>query len=298
MKDIHEGTPLEQIHDPVIESYGVELFIKRDDLIHPAISGNKWRKLKYNIEEAKRQKKRKLLTFGGAYSNHIYAVAYAGKRFGFETVGIIRGEEHLPLNATLTYAKSVGMELLYMDRATFRKHDNEEIIEELKQQLGDFYLVPMGGTNRFAIPGCMEIVKEVNAVTEEYDYICSACGTGGTLAGIIVGMNNNKKVIGFPALKGADFLSDDINTLLHESEVDKAFNNWELNLDYHFGGYAKKKPELMSFIKGFQERTGVELEFIYTGKMMFGIYDLIQNGFFKRGEKVIAVHTGGLQVNH
>lgn len=295
---IKENTPLQEINDPVIEKYGVRLFIKRDDLIHPAISGNKWRKLKYNIAEAKRQRKTKLLTFGGAYSNHIYGVAEAGRLYDFETIGVIRGEEHLPLNPTLSFASSVGMQFHYMDRTTFRQKDNPEILEQMKRLYGDFYLVPMGGTNVFAIGGCMEVVKELHEQKVEADYICTAVGTGGTIGGLIAGVQGSpEKVIGFPALKGADFLYEDIKKLLSQYKPDVVFENWDLNLNYHFGGYAKKKPELLAFMEGFTQRTAIPLEFIYTGKMMFGIYDMIQKGEFERGETVVALHTGGLQVN-
>ncbi|GAA4830294.1 1-aminocyclopropane-1-carboxylate deaminase/D-cysteine desulfhydrase [Algivirga pacifica] len=298
MKQPIENTPLEEIKDPVITDYGIRLFIKRDDLTHPAISGNKWRKLKYNLQQAKKEGHKTLLTFGGAYSNHIYAVAAAGLWMDFETIGVIRGEEHLPLNPTLSFAKEAGMKLVYMDRTTFRTHESPEVLQSLKEEWGDFYTVPMGGSNVFALPGCQEIVKEIEAEPLTFDYICCACGTGGTLAGILSGLKDGQQAIGFPALKGGEFLYDDIHKLLEEASVDVPSSQWTLNCDYHFGGYAKKKPELLAFMEAFEERNQIPLEFIYTGKMMYGVYDLIQKGYFPEGSQIVVVHTGGLQIKN
>ena len=284
-------TIIQKIEDPILASFGVNLYLKREDLIHPFISGNKWRKLKYNLLEAQKQGKKTLLTFGGAYSNHIYAVATAGEKFGFKTIGIIRGEEHLPLNSTLESATANKMKLHYWDRTTYRDKKNPEHLQKLQDQFGNFYLVPEGGSNALAVKGCTEIVSEINI---HFNYLCSASGTGGTLAGLIAGLNGAKKVIGFPALKGASFLVDEINELL-QSYNGKKYENWKLQLDYHFGGYAKSKPELLEFIEGFQNRNNIPIERIYTGKMLFGIYDLIKKGFFKKGETILAIHTGGLR---
>lgn len=285
------------LNDPMIADHGVSLYVKRDDLTHTQVSGNKWRKLKYNLQQAKTLGLPTLLTFGGAYSNHIHAVAMAGQLFGFRTVGVIRGEEHLPLNPTLSFARSCGMELHYLDRATFRLKDDPEVRYQLQQALeeryGPFYWVPMGGTNTFALPGVAEVIGQLEGL--HFDYLCTACGTGGTLAGLVSGDRGKHQLLGFPALKGADFLYDDIRHLL--AEAGHAYDNWALQLDYHFGGYAKHTPELLDFIRGVRERTGLPLEPIYTGKMCYGVYDLIRQGFFKRGETVVLLHTGGLQVN-
>ncbi len=263
--------------------------IKREDLNHPVISGNKWRKLKYNLQEAKKLGHRKLLTFGGAYSNHIYATAGAGKEFDFETIGVIRGEEHLPLNPTLSFAKEAGMHLHYMDRTTYRRKSEPEVIKLLKQQYGDFYLIPDGGTNALAIEGCQEIVEEINV---DYDYLCCPVGTGGTIAGLISGLKGRSNVIGFSSLKG-DFLKDEVADLLQQANY--SYNNWSINVDYHFGGYAKTKPALLNFMKTFEAQHQIPLDPVYTAKMMFGIYDLIRSDYFPKGAKVLAVHTGGLQ---
>ena len=255
------------------------------------MSGNKWHKLKYNIQEAKKQGKDTLLTFGGAYSNHIYAVAAAGKIFNYKSIGIIRGEEHLPLNPTLTFAKEKGMELHYLDRTSYRKKNSPEIINHLQNMFGDFYLVPEGGTNKLAVKGCSEIISKINI---DFDYICCPCGTGGTLAGLISGLNEDKSALGFAVLKGASFLKENVSSLL-KNLGDSAPLNWDINLDYHFGGYARMNSVLLDFVNRFTSHTKIPIEPIYTGKMLFGIYDLASKGFFKEGSQIIALHTGGLQ---
>lgn len=282
-------TPIIQIHDPRLAKKGVELLIKREDLNHPVISGNKWRKLKYNLEEAKKLGHNWLLTFGGAYSNHIYATAGAGKEFGFETIGVIRGEEHLPLNPTLSFAKTAGMQLHYIDRTSYRRKSESDTIKLLKQQYGDFYLIPEGGTNELAIRGCEEIVTEIDT---DFDYLCCPVGTGGTVAGLISGLQGRSNVIGFSSLKG-DFLQKEVALLLKQSG--KHFANWSINTDYHFGGYAKTKPGLIDFMKNFEQQHHIPLDPVYTAKMLFGIYELIETGVFPAGTRIVAVHTGGLQ---
>jgi 1-aminocyclopropane-1-carboxylate deaminase len=265
----------------------ITLHIKREDLIHPFISGNKFRKLKYNLLQAKAEKKSKLLTFGGAFSNHIAAVAYAGKENNLETIGIIRGEElesKISENPTLTFAQNCGMKFEFVSREDYKTKATNTFIEDLKGRYGDFYLVPEGGTNSYAVKGCEEILTD-----EDYDFthICCAIGTGGTISGLINSAKAHQKIIGFPALKG-DFLSDDIRKFATNS-------NWEVQLDYHFGGYAKINEELIRFINDFYKQTNIPLDPIYTGKMMFGILDLINKGYFPKGAKIIAIHTGGLQ---
>lgn len=265
----------------------ITLHIKREDLIHPFISGNKFRKLKYNLLQAKGEKKSKLLTFGGAFSNHIAAVAYAGKENNFETIGIIRGEElasKISENPTLTFAQNCGMKFEFVTREVYKIKATKTFIENLEERHGDFYLVPEGGTNSHAVKGCEEILTE-----EDYDFthICCAIGTGGTISGLINSAKSNQKIIGFPALKG-DFLSDDIRKFATNS-------NWELQLDYHFGGYAKINEELIRFINDFYKQTNIPLDPVYTGKMMFGIVDLINEGYFPKRSKILAIHTGGLQ---
>ncbi|MBD0404812.1 1-aminocyclopropane-1-carboxylate deaminase/D-cysteine desulfhydrase [Flammeovirga sp. EKP202] len=289
-----ENTPLQELTDSIFSENGVRFFVKRDDLTHPEVSGNKWRKLKYNLLQAKADGYQKILTFGGAYSSHIHAFAAAGKLYGLDTVGVIRGEEHLPLNPTLDFATKQGMELTYLDRTSFRNY--KEHIPKLREQLGEFYMAPMGGSNTLALKGVGELGEELNEVLEAGDYVCAACGTGGTLAGLIASLRSDVNVIGFPALKGGAFLYDDINEFLEGLDT-SSFPQWILNTDYHFGGYAKKKPELMAFIDQFHQKYNIELERIYTGKMLYGVMDLLQTGYFKKDQKIIALHSGGLQIN-
>ena len=273
-----------------LEPYDVRLFIKREDLIHPVISGNKWRKLKYNLLEAKSSGFKTLLTFGGAYSNHIHATAGAARQFGFRSIGIIRGEEHLPLNPTLKEASDMGMELYYMDRATYRNKHTEAVVNDLNDLFGEFYLVPEGGTNQLALKGTSEIVENIQ---EDYDYFMASCGTGGTLAGIISGLKGKGTVLGFSALKG-DFLNAEIRHLLNKSGSIVP-DNWSLNTDYHFDGYAKYNMKLVSFMNEFSQQNKIQLDPIYTGKMMYGIIDLIKQDYFPSNTRILAIHTGGLQ---
>lgn len=274
----------------------VEIFIKREDLLHPHISGNKFRKLKYNLQEARKQKKKKILTFGGAFSNHISATAAAGMEFGFSTVGVIRGEElgkdlkkTLSENPTLQFAASCGMELFFISRERYRElsrdfQNPKMILEELQEKFGDFYLLPEGGTNKLAIKGCEEILSQKD---QSFDYICCPVGTGGTMSGIINASSNHQKVLGFSALKG-DFLKEEI-------QKNTSHKNWEIIPDFHFGGYAKVNKNLINFINTFKKEYGVSLDPIYTGKMMFGIFDLLEKGYFGKHSDILAIHTGGLQ---
>ncbi|MFV8364509.1 1-aminocyclopropane-1-carboxylate deaminase/D-cysteine desulfhydrase [Flavobacterium sp. ZT3P35] len=265
----------------------ISVAIKREDLIHPFVSGNKFRKLKYNLLEAKKEKYETLLTFGGAFSNHIAAVAYAGKENGFKTIGIIRGEElqdKITENPTLLFAQNCGMQFEFISREEYRSKNETSFFENLKQQFGAFYLIPEGGTNALAIMGCQEILTPEDA---EFDYICCSIGTGGTISGIINSVLPHQKVLGFPALKG-DFLKDEIRNFVHN-------DNWELMNEYHFGGYAKVNPVLIEFINQFYAENKIPLDPIYTGKMVFGVLDLIQKNYFRAGSKILLIHTGGLQ---
>ena len=288
---ISSPTPLKKTDNPFLKDYGINLFVKLEYLNNPLLSGNKWHKLKYNLLAAKEDGKDTLLTFGGAFSNHIYATAAAGKLFHFKTIGIIRGEEHLPLNPTLTFAKNAGMEIHYVDRITYRNKTDSDSIISLKKKFGDFYLIPEGGTNKLAVKGVSELIKSIDL---DFDFICTACGTGGTLAGLAAGLKGEQYALGFSVLKGASFLSGSVQNLLNNN-ANQQFNNWRIILDYHFGGYAKISKELISFIDEFEKENDIPIEPIYTGKMFYGIYDLIRKGFFKKGQTIIALHTGGLQ---
>lgn len=287
-----KGAIIQQVIMPD-ENTDIKVFIKREDLLHAEISGNKWRKLKYNLIYAKENNYDTLLTFGGAYSNHIYAVASAGKNFGFNTIGIIRGEEHLPLNPTLQFAVNCGMKLHYLNRTTYKNRDDENFRNKLAVAFGNPYVVPEGGTNLLAMRGVEEMTAEINF---DFDYICVANGTGGTIAGIISYLKGSKYVLGFPSLKGGEFLYSVINNLV-KNYTGYVFNNYKLITDYHFGGYAKINYELISFINKFLEINNITLDPIYTGKMFYGINSLIKNNYFKKGTKILAIHTGGLQGN-
>lgn len=265
----------------------ISLTIKREDLIHPFVSGNKFRKLKYNLLQAKAENKDTLLTFGGAFSNHIAAVAYAGKEQGFKTIGVIRGDElwdKIEENPTLKFAQENGMQFEFVSREDYRLKNEESFIQKLKDKFGDFYLVPEGGTNELAVKGCEEILTEEDSV---FNYVCCAVGTGGTISGLINSSLRNQKILGFPALKG-DFLTDEIRIFANK-------DNWNLISDYHFGGYGKINLELIEFINAFFEKTKVPLDPIYTGKMVFGVIDLIGKNFFPPHSKILLIHTGGLQ---
>lgn len=300
MNNINENNiPLVQVFEEFLIEKNIKLYVLREDLIHPEISGNKWRKLKYNVQEVKNQGFSKLITYGGAYSNHIAATAAAGRDYGIETIGIIRGEETLPLNTTLQIAANNGMKFKYVARSFYRDHKYQPtFLEELKQEFGNFYLVPEGGSNAFAVKGCTEIK---NNITVDFDVITCANGTGGTIAGIIASLDNSKTIVGFPALKGGEFLVNDIQRLLNEYSIqfEKEIqnNNWKLNTDYHFGGYGKINQELVDFVNEFKQKHHIPLDLIYTGKMMFGIYQLIKMTNQFNGKKIVVVHTGGLQGN-
>ncbi|MDC9722903.1 MAG: pyridoxal-phosphate dependent enzyme [Urechidicola sp.] len=288
---------LQKVSFSGINRKDIQLFIKREDLIHPEISGNKFRKLKYNLKQAQLENKNTLLTFGGAFSNHISATAFAGKLHGFKTIGVIRGDElgddlekTLQSNPTLRFAHECGMQFKFVSRTDYRKKASQEFIEQLKDVpiaigMDDFYLVPEGGTNDLAIKGCEEILSEE---TENFDTICLAVGTGGTISGIINSAKPHQQVLGFPALKG-DFLNDEINKYVHQTE------NWKLISEYHFGGYAKTSNELITFINQFKKETSIPLDPVYTGKLLFGLVDLINRDYFDEGAKILAIHTGGLQ---
>jgi len=278
------------VRGAALDKSGVRIIIKREDQNHPFISGNKWWKLKYNLEEAARQNKKTLLTFGGAYSNHLYATAAAAHELGFKSIGIVRGEEVLPLNNTLKFARENGMSLHYISREDYRVKSQPEFIHQLQKQFGDFYLIPEGGTNELAVKGCAEFAETFSS--QSFDYVCLPVGTGGTMAGIITGLKGRKEIIGFPVLKNGEFLIDDIKSLLPPSNIN---TNWRLITDYHFGGYAKTTPALMEFIRLFERDHNIPLDQVYTGKMMWGIFDLIKKNYFKKGSTILAIHTGGLQ---
>jgi len=265
----------------------VELTIKREDKIHADISGNKYRKLKYNLISAKENDFDTLLTFGGAFSNHIAATASAGAEFGFKTIGIIRGNElkdKILDNPTLKFAQKCGMKFKFVTRELYRNKTDSKFLNDLKKEFGNIYFLPEGGTNELAIKGCEEILTDIDDL---YNFVCVAVGTGGTISGLINSSGTHQRILGFPALKG-DFLSKEISLLSSK-------DNWSLIPEYHFGGYGKINSALITFINQFKQETKIPLDPIYTGKMLFGIVDLIKKGYFLKGSKILVIHTGGLQ---
>lgn len=276
-----------QTHYLPIQKNGITVAIRREDLIHSFISGNKYRKLKYNLLQAKAENQTTLLTFGGAFSNHIAAVAFAGKEHNFKTIGIIRGDElreKIQENPTLRYAQENGMQFEFISRNDYSNKENPEFIGQLKQQFGSFYLIPEGGTNDLAVKGCEEILTQEDS---QFDYVCCAVGTGGTISGLINASLPHQKVLGFPALKG-DFLREEICKFAKTG-------NWKLISEYHFGGYGKIDLELVNFINNFSQSNNIPLDPVYTSKMAFGVLDLIAKDYFPSNSKILLIHTGGLQ---
>lgn len=283
--------PNQKILLPDLEEHQVTLYLKREDLIHPFISGNKFRKLKYNLITAKQQDFTQVLTFGGAFSNHIVATAVAAKKMNLKSIGVIRGDElgdqfkeTLATNTSLRRAYENGMHFEFVSREEYRTKSTIEYTELLKQKYGEFYLIPEGGTNQLAVKGCREMLTQDD---NEFDMICCPIGTGGTIAGLINQSKAHQTIIGFPALKG-NFLNQEI-----EKYVTK--KNWNIFEDYHFGGYAKYTSDFINFLNKFTRETHIQLDPIYTGKMIYGILDLVKKGYFPRGTKLLAIHTGGLQ---
>ena len=280
-----DPTKIEEVFLPSVIKCDVRLFIKRDDLIHPFVSGNKWRKLKYNLIEAKKRGFSQVLTFGGAFSNHIYSSAYAIEEAGMSSIGVIRGEELNTSNFTLNFASSHGMKFHFLDRSSYRNKYSFDVLSELKSIYGDFFLIPEGGSNEFAVEGVGEMLDEL---TDDYSHICCACGTGGTLAGI-ANKSTSQLIIGFPVLKNGEFLKADIDNLIDKD------TDYHLACGYHFGGYAKINRDLVIFMDDFYAATNIQLDPVYTAKMMYGVIKEIENGNIPSGSRVLAIHTGGLQ---
>lgn len=284
--------PIQSLDHPLLASKNIELAVMRLDLVHPGVSGNKFFKLKYNLEQARKEGKDTLLTFGGAYSNHIFATAQAAKTEGFQSIGIIRGERTELLNPTLTHAESSGMKLHFVDRETYRKKSDPGFINELSDLFGGFYLIPEGGTNELAIKGTREIIGEDES---QFSHFAVSIGTGGTFAGLAASISSTQKIIGFSSLKG-EFIHSEMEMLLSDHQIFSG-GSYQINSENHFGGYAKYTQELIAFIREFYENFGIALDPIYTGKMAFGIWDLIKKDFFLPQSNILMIHTGGLQGN-
>ncbi|MDN5287639.1 MAG: pyridoxal-phosphate dependent enzyme [Mucilaginibacter sp.] len=282
--DLEIFSPVQRINNPLFDEHGVKVFLKRDDLIHPMISGNKWRKLKYLLKNAQAQHKNHLVTFGGAYSNHLLATAAAAAKFGFRATGIVRGET--VDNDTLFLCKLHGMQLLFTDRDSYR--DKPELFAQYFGNNKDAFFIDEGGASAEGAQGCSELIDEL---TETYDHIFCACGTGTTAAGIINGLTKNQLKTRFnavPVFKNGGFIKEEIDRFL----INPA--NFDLHTDYHFGGYGKANDELIIFIKQFVASTGIVIEPVYTGKMMYALYNLIAQDHFKPDSNILAIHSGGI----
>jgi 1-aminocyclopropane-1-carboxylate deaminase len=286
-------SPVLEIPSKEAKNAGVRLLVKSEYLNHPFVSGNKWWKLKYNLEEARKSGNRTLLTFGGAYSNHIYATAAAAKELGLKSIGVIRGEKVLPLNSTLTFAGECGMRMHFVSREEYRKKLERSFVERMREKFGDFYLIPEGGSNTLAVKGCAEFAREKLSSTE-FDYLCLPVGTGGTMAGIIAGLEGKKNIIGFSVLKNGSFLIDEVRKLQWEYSA-RDYPNWTLQADYHFGGYAKQTPALNEFILNMEDQHHLSLDPIYNAKTVAGVFDLIERSYFSKGSTILILHTGGLR---
>ncbi len=290
-----EYTPLP---NKVCSERNIRIDVKRIDLLHPLVNGNKWFKLKYNIERALASDHKTLMTFGGAWSNHIHATAAAGALSGMRTIGIIRGEEPKEYSNTLQFAKEKGMELQFVSRLDYEERNTEEFKAWLHDQYGSFHLVPEGGSNYYGVNGCMEILSESDIQT--YSHVACACGTGATLAGMMLSAKNNLQFIGFSALKGGDFLHDEvikhIEYFLMDRELAEEYREqFTIDSEHHFGGYGKWNDELIAFIQQIEKDHRIPLDQVYTGKALFGLLQRIEKGMLTEGSKVLFVHSGGLQ---
>ncbi|WP_329401647.1 1-aminocyclopropane-1-carboxylate deaminase/D-cysteine desulfhydrase [Streptomyces melanogenes] len=280
-------SPLQPVEDERFTRHGVRLLLKRDDLIHPALPGNKWRKLALNLRAAAG---RPVLTFGGAYSNHLRATAAAGRLLGFPTVGVVRGDELAgrPLNPSLARCAADGMRLHFVDRATYRRKAEPEVLAALRERFGeDAYVVPEGGSNSLAVRGCTDLGRELHGLA---DVVAVACGTGGTLAGLAAGLAPGQRALGFPVLRGG-FLAHEIRELQHGT-FGAAGDNWSLDERFHCGGYARTTPELDAFADDFEARHQLPVERLYVAKMLYGLLTLAEEGAFPEGTAVAAVVTG------
>lgn len=301
LTDLIDGqiTPLQKIDHPLFSRHDVELFIKREDLVHPQISGNKWYKLKHNLLHAKAQGFTRLVSFGGAFSNHLHALAFAGHYFGFETIGFVRGELSEPLNPTLADAVGWGMKLHSLSRSEYLRRHEADFVQQLVDPLQRCFVIPEGGANEWALAGCADIVTGISQQLPDYDYVCVPCGTGATLAGIVAALEASERAgkvttLGFSALKGNKSLAGEVSTMLTGFSTAE-ISNWQIIDEFHGGGFAKITPELVAFMQQWHQQTGIALEPLYTGKMLLGLCELVERGFFAAGSKIVAVHTGGMQ---
>lgn len=287
-----QSIPCDLLSHPLLDQKQVEVQVLRLDQVHPEVSGNKFYKLQYNLQQALSQNYHQVLTFGGAYSNHIYATAAAAKEVGLASIGIIRGELLDVQNPTLAFARAAGMTLLGISREHYREKNQAEFLENLRKQFGDFYLIPEGGTNALAIQGTREILIGSHS---EFSHVLTPIGTGGTFAGIAASLLSHQKLLGISALKG-EGIREEMTDLLNAEGIQSP-GILEVFTQYHQGGYAKWTTKLIDFIHWFWDAFGIPLDPIYTGKMAFACWDLLQQNYFPPGSRILLIHTGGLQGN-
>jgi len=299
-------SPLQPLNHPLFDKHSVKVEIKRDDIIHPIISGNKWRKLKYNLAHVESQPQLKgAISFGGSYSNHIHAFAYACFKSNIPCIGIIRGEAQYANNFTLSCAKRWGMKLHFVDRKTYKRRSDADYLDTLQQQFPDYFIIPEGGSNALALQGVSEVITELNQQTQ-FDTLITPVGSGGTLAGLVKRNNESNntneahKLIGISVLKGAEYLTQEVEDLINKDEkltnqVRKQACEWEILHQFHRGGYAKFSQDDASRILALNKTFGIDFEPVYSGKMLLAFFDLLEQGYFKPNERIILLHTGGLQ---
>jgi len=282
---------LEIISHPLFEKHQLIVSIKRDDNIHPIISGNKWRKLKFNLHFAKANNYAGIISFGGSFSNHIHALAFACQQQKLKSIGIIRGESAYESNYTLSMAQQWGMKLSFVDRKTYRLRDDANYLNDLQRKYPDYLIVPEGGSNKLALAGVGEVITELNQQCE-FDTLLTPVGSGGTLAGLIQADKNQHKLLGISVLKEDGYLAEQVIDLLGNGSH---FDNWKILSEFHRGGYAKFNKEDEQRITNFNLQTGYVFEPVYSGKMILAFLDLIERNYFSKGERIVLLHTGGLQ---
>jgi 1-aminocyclopropane-1-carboxylate deaminase len=285
---LYRPTPIVQLRLPSLRQMDVSLFVKREDQNHPTVSGNKWWKLKHNLEAATRQQAGTILSFGGAYSNHIYALAAATAELGLKSIGIIRGEQPAQLSPTLQFAEAQGMRLHFLSREAYRQKSSEELINTMRQEWGAFFYVPEGGSNLLGVRGAadwaMQLQKEV-----DFDFVCLPVGSGGTLAGISQQLSTTRQAVGYAVLKNAGFLFREVQ------QLGGAMDRLRLSTDFHGGGYARASESLLHFIEKMEKDYQLPLDPVYTAKALYGVLEEVKQGLFPRGSTILFLHTGGLQ---
>ncbi|MCI5105697.1 MAG: pyridoxal-phosphate dependent enzyme [Pseudomonadales bacterium] len=278
-----------------LRAAGVQLKVLRLDLVHPDLGGNKWFKLAPNIEAIIAAGKPRVLSFGGAWSNHLRALAAAGRHYGFSTLGFVRGELPRPLNPVLQFAADCGMELRPLSRSDYRRKQDPDFLAALYRELGEHQLLPEGGSNALAVQGCREIADFIEFGSGQQRIIALAAGTGATLAGLLQGavdLSLNAHILGFSVLKAPGYMARQVQSLAGPLAAREA-ERWQILEDYHFGGYARRKPELDRFISDFSRESGIGLEPVYTGKLFYGLWQEIRQGSIAPGSEIVAIHTGG-----